>query len=98
MHQNEKEFPITADLREYILSELPCGLCVAREDERLSILFANDNYYRMIGYTGASHAEGNGLFGAIDCVEPATRAEILTRIASIGEGQEQTIALEARLQ
>ena len=44
MYQNEKDYPLTADLREYILSELPCGICVAREDEMLSILFANDNY------------------------------------------------------
>lgn len=98
MRQNEKDFPLTADLREYILSELPCGLCVAREDERLSILFANDNYYRMIGYTGATHATGNGLIGAMDCVENGTREEILTRIKGISEGQEQAIALEARLQ
>lgn len=97
MRQNEKDYPLTADLREYILSELPCGLCVAWENEKLSILFANDNYYRMIGYSDAVQAEECGVVGAMDCVEPAKRTDILKRVVSLGETQEQAIETEARL-
>ncbi|MDD4311967.1 MAG: diguanylate cyclase [Eubacteriales bacterium] len=97
MYQNEKNYPLTADLREYILSELPCGLCVARDDERLGILFANDNYYRMIGFYNADQASEYGLRGALDYVEAETRAEILSQIAGLSDGQEQAIALEARI-
>ena len=97
MHQNDKDFPLTADLREHILSELPCGLCVARQDERLSVLFANDNYYRMIGYVDAAQAQEDGLIGALDCVEAEMRAQMQARMAALGASEEQTIALEARL-
>lgn len=97
MHQSDKEFPLTADLREHILSELPCGLCVARQDERLSVLFANDNYYRMIGYANASQARADGLTGALDCVEAGMRAQMLARMAVLDEAEEQAVALEARL-
>ena len=97
MHQSDKEFPLTADLREHILSELPCGLCVARQDERLSVLFANDNYYRMIGYANASQARADGLTGALDCVEAGMRAQTLARMAVLDEAEEQAVALEARL-
>ena len=98
MRTNEKEYPLTADLREYILSELPCGICVAWADERLSILFANDNYYRMIGCLDALQAEASGIAGALDCVEQVKRKEILDRIAAFSEPQEPTIETEARLQ
>lgn len=98
MYQTEKDFPLTADLREYILSELPCGLCVARQDEGLSVVFANNNYYRMIGYHDAAEANENGLVGAMDCVEALTRAEILARTSGMSGSQEQSVALEARLQ
>ena len=97
MHQTDQEFPLTADLREHILSELPCGLCVARQDERLSVVFANSNYYRMLGYEDAAQAGESGLIGAIDCIEPITRAALFTRMVSLGDQHEQAIALEARL-
>ena len=97
MHQIDQEVPLTADLREHILSELPCGLCVARQDEGLSVVFANSNFYRMLGYSGAEDASKDGLFGAMDCVEPNTRAQILARMAAHGEAHEETISLEARL-
>ena len=85
MHQIDQEVPLTADLREHILSELPCGLCVARQDEGLSVVFANSNFYRMLGYSDAEDASKDGLFGAMDCVEPNTRAQILARMAAHGE-------------
>ena len=97
MHQIDQEVPLTADLREHILSELPCGLCVARQDEGLSVVFANSNFYRMLGYSDAEDASKDGLFGAMDCVEPNTRAQILARMAAHGEAHEETISLEARL-
>ena len=98
MRQNGKDDPLTADLREYILSELPCGLCVAWADERLSILFANNNYYRIIGASEAEATGGDGTIGAMDCVEPAKREEILKRLSMLSDTQEQAIETEARLQ
>lgn len=97
MHQHDKDFPLTADLREHILSELPCGLCVARQDERLSVVFANNNYYRMLGYDSAAQAGAGASLGAIDCVEPGMRAEIFARMAALGETENQAIAMEVRL-
>ena len=98
MYQTNQDFPLTADLREHILSELPCGICVARQDERLSVVFANSNYYRMLGYEDAAQAGESGLLGAIDCIEPVVRAEIFARMAALGESREEAVALEARLQ
>lgn len=97
MHQYDKDFPLTADLREHILSELPCGLCVARQDERLSVVFANNNYYRMLGFDSAAQAGENGVIGAMDCVEPVTRTEIFARMATLNEESEQAVALEAQI-
>ena len=52
MPQNHSDTSLSSDLRECILSELPCGLCAARQDERLSVVYANESFYRMLGYDG----------------------------------------------
>jgi len=97
MHQSDNDGLLTADLRTHILSELPCGLCVARQDERLSVVFANRNYYRMLGLEDAEQAKSEGKTGALDCIDPAARAELLARIAVLDESSEKSVALEARL-
>jgi diguanylate cyclase (GGDEF)-like protein/PAS domain S-box-containing protein len=97
MHQSDKAIPLTADLREHILSELPCGLCVARQDEGLSVVFANNNFYRMLGYDNADEAAEAGLFGALDCVESKSCAELIARLRALSEEQTQAVSLEARL-
>ena len=98
MHSNDLEFSMTADLREHILSELPCGLCVARQDERLSVVFANSNFYRILGYESEDSAAQSERIGALDCLEEPARAEILARMQSMRASDEQTVALEARFQ
>ena len=96
MHQNGTNDLLTADLREHILSALPCGLCVARQDERLSVVFANALFFRMLGYAEGTDAE-HSLIGALDCVEPIAQTELLARMALLQETGERSIALEARL-
>ena len=97
MFQLDKDFPLTADLREHILSELPCGICVARQDERLSVVFANNNYYHMLGYDSMEQMEACAVLGAIDCVEPKMRAEMFARLSALSETGNQAVAMEARL-
>jgi len=97
MHQSDNDGLLTADLRTHILSELPCGLCVARQDERLSVVFANRNYYRMLVLEDAEQAKSEDIVGALDCIDPAARAELLARIAVLDESNEKSVALEARL-
>lgn len=98
MQSNDPEFSMTADLREHILSELPCGLCVARQDERLSVVFANSNYYRILGYENETLSTQVDHIGALDCLEENARAEILARMLAMRESDDQTVALEVRLQ
>ena len=93
MHQSDKDFPLTSDLREHILSELPCGLCVARQDERFSVVFANNNYYSMMGFSSAGEAMEGAPLGALDCLEESARQEINLRLAA----QERVVSLEARI-
>lgn len=97
MHQSDKDGFLTADLREHILSELPCGLCVARQDERLSVVFANRNFYRMLGFENAQQATEANMLGALDCIEPAAQAELFARMAVLDEADETSVSLEARL-
>ena len=96
MQQNGNNDLLTADLREQILSALPCGLCVARQDERLSVVFANALYNRMAGLSEDTDAE-QAKIGALDCVEPIAQMELLARMALLQETGERSIALEARL-
>lgn len=97
MRQSDKDGPLTADLREHILSELPCGLCVARQDERLSVVFANNNFYRMLGFGSAAEARNANMLGALDNIEPIARAELLARMAALQDTNEKAVALEAQL-
>lgn len=85
------------DLRERILSELPCGLCFVRADERMSFVFANISFYRMFGYADAAQAQDEGFLGVLDRAVPAAQEQIRARIASMQDEQEPATALEARL-
>lgn len=46
-----------------IATTIPCGVCRSRFDENLSIIYANDHYYEMLGYT----AEEVKTFGITRC-------------------------------
>lgn len=85
------------NLREQILSELPCGICAARQDDRLSLVFANDSFYHMLGYLNAEDAQKSGIVGALDCVEERTRSAASRQLEQMLRSQEQATSLEARL-
>ncbi len=97
MSHSQFECPIPEELREQIFQELPCGLFLAGMDERLSLVYANERYYRMMGYPGAAEAKADGLLGALDRVEQKTGAEARARLRRLMESQEQTAALELKL-
>lgn len=97
MLQNERDDFLSTDLRERILSELPCGLCVARRDERLSIAYANESFYRMIGYSNASAAAEGGVLGALDRVDADAREQLSSRLLPLIGGEERAVSFEARL-
>ena len=85
------------DLREQILSELPCGLCFARRDERLSLVFANASFYHMFGYSDEAEATADGFIGALDRAEEPERTRIQAHIAVMQGDENSSIALEANL-
>lgn len=97
MIQNGSNTNSMLDLREQILSELPCGLCFARRDEVLSLVFANASFYHMFGYTDKVDAAANGFVGALDRAEEAARARILAHIAAMQENEDSSAALEVNL-
>ena len=84
MSHSQFECPIPEELREQIFQELPCGLFLAGMDERLSLVYANERYYRMMGYPGAAEAKADGLLGALDRVEQKTGAEARARLRRHG--------------
>ena len=97
MYQNKYQSSLSQDLRERILSELPCGLCFVRRDERLSLVFANESYYSMFGYANAMEAGAEGFLGALDRADKTTREMITARLHCLQSGEEQATAIEARL-
>ena len=97
MKQDKAIGASTPDLREQILSELPCGLCFARGDERMSFVFANTSFFQMFGYADAAQAAAEGFLGALDRAEIAVREQIGGLIAALQGEEEPTAALEARL-
>lgn len=84
------------NLRERILSELPCGLCVARQDERLMIVFANDSYYHMFGYADADTARAQGILGALDSMDEQTKQAFAAQLEAIPQCGEPTAQIAAR--
>ena len=88
---------ITDELRERILSELPCGLCVAKRDERLTIVFANVNFYRTFGYADADAARAEGVVGALDCMDEEAKQATADQMEKMTENEESTAAFEVRI-
>ena len=97
MKQDKAIGASTLDPREQILSELPCGLCFARGDERMSFVFANTSFFQMFGYADAAQAAVEGFLGALDRADIAVREQIGGLIAALQGEEEPTAALEARL-
>lgn len=93
--RNPSSLPV--ELRDRILFEMPCGLCVAKLDERASIVYANDSFYRMFGFECAQAAEAEDFVGAFDRAEQKSRGELEARVALLVSGEEYSALLETRL-
>lgn len=96
MSQESNPPYVSAELRERILSELPCGLCVAKRDEGLTIVLANENFYRTFGYADADAALAGGAAGALDYMDEEAKQAIAAQIQSMTLGEESTAAFEMR--
>lgn len=62
---------LIAQWKETLLTEIPCGVCVVRADERFTLLFANERFCGMYGYASLEEAQKNGVLGALDCLSGA---------------------------
>ncbi len=62
---------------KYASSFVPCGILVAKLDESLTIVEANEGFFNIIGYT---HGEVKSLYKnrGIDMVHPADREELVS--------------------
>ncbi|MPL99399.1 hypothetical protein SDC9_45617 [bioreactor metagenome] len=79
-----------------IAAAIPTGIFSARNDEHMTLLYANESYYQMYGYSSKREAQGDGMTCAdqmiADCELPGANA---ARIASIRQG-ERHIEIETR--
>ena len=92
----QSKLALSCELREQILSQMPCGLCAAQRDERKTLLFANESFYNMFGYESPALAQGEGFFGAFDRIEPAFLPKLEENLQCLLSGQESALALETR--
>lgn len=87
---------LSADLRDRILFDMPCGLCVAKPDERFTIVFANESFYRMFGFEEAAAAQSDGFLGLLDrALEPAA-PEARQKLRFWHAGTDEQTQLEIR--
>ena len=80
----QSKLALSCELREQILSQMPCGLCAALRDERKTLLFANESFYNMFGYESSAVAQGEGFFGAFDRIEPAFLPKLEEKLRTPG--------------
>lgn len=60
-------------------------------------MYANESYYRMLGYADAAAAMTAGTTGALDCADADSKKQIETRLLPLVNGEEQAVAFEARM-
>lgn len=84
-------------LRDLILFEMPCGLCVARRDERGSLLYANESFCRMFGYHCEEESETEGILDLFSRTEERGRLALEKTLALLLSGAEHSAVLETRL-
>lgn len=94
--QNPITDVLSSDLREAILQDLPCGLCVALQDETDTILYANESFYRMYGFDSAQAASEAGMKGVFDRAVPESRALLKKRTEALFSGAVVSASLETR--
>lgn len=90
---NETERPPASC--EAFLAEMPCGVCLARADERLTLAFANDCFYGMFGYESAAQAAADDFCGLLDRTARTGKAQALRALRNVWENGKET---EARAQ
>ena len=94
------DLPNTTDFlnscSEAFLAEIPCGVCVARADERLTLVLANACFYEMFGYENAEQAAADGFFGILDRAGRTDDSEARRALRRVLDGEPSANA-EARL-
>ena len=91
-----KNSNLTEQLRDTLLSEVPCGLCVARQDERLTLVFANESFCSMFGYDSFDQAVESGFTGVLDRAEEADRETAMRALKTFAAGEDATLEVETR--
>ena len=98
MAQDKHVVPaLPVELRDQILFDMPCGLCAVRRDERMSLVFANENFFRMLGFEDARQAQKAGVEGLLDRMEEASRREAQRRLEALFLGSGSIAMLEVRI-
>ena len=87
---------LTDNCSEAFLAEIPCGVCVVRADERLTIVLANACFFEMFGYENAAAAAADGFLGVLDRAGRTDDSEGRRALRRVLEG-ELTANAEARL-
>lgn len=86
---------LMGQLRDTLLEEAPCGLCIARQDERFTLAYANESFCAMFGYDSFEQAAECGLLGMFDRAEEDGRAAVRAAEAFIA-GNEAAFEVEVR--
>lgn len=97
MKQNEKGFTWLEDLTwsEELMSAIPEGIVFTADDECFTLLFANQGYYDMVGYSTQEHqAEFHGI--GLATIHP-DEAQAAASQAREGLAREGRFRLKARL-
>jgi len=87
---------LPVELQDQILCDMPCGLCAARQDDRVSLVFANEIFFQMFGYESAWQAQENGFTGLLDRMEEISRREARLRLDALFRGLEKSAMIEVR--
>ncbi len=88
---------ISTELRERILSEIPCSLCVARRDERLTLVFANDNFFRMFEDDSAIDVQNENAPGVMDYLDTDAKQQLQQQLVALERENKRTAAFETKL-
>lgn len=77
------------------LEELPCGICRVAVDNRLSIIYANDFFYEMFGYS-REQALSDGIESARSLIYPPDYRTVITRMRDCLNDRTPVFELEHR--
>lgn len=86
----------TADLFVSAIDLIPGGIFKSKADADFTILYANDNFYKMRGYTRGEFERFNHN-KAIKCVHPDDAEYVRKAVLDAVEQRKETLQLEARI-